>query len=70
MSTEVGVRTTPIYTLISGRLGSVTDSQALHHHQTSLFSFIFRPFIPSGCDTGGVFARQRGNSRPVWAETS
>lgn len=55
----MGVRMTPVYTLISERVGSVTDSQALNHNQASLSSFIFNRFIHSGCDTCGVFAWQR-----------
>lgn len=55
----MGVRMTPVYTLISERVGSVTDSQALNHNQASLSSFIFNRFIHSDCDTCGVFAWQR-----------
>lgn len=44
MRVEVGVRTTPVYTLISERVGSVADSQALNHNQASLSSFIFNQF--------------------------
>lgn len=62
----MGVRTTSVYTLISERVGSVTYSQTLNHNQTSLFSFLFNPFIPSGCDTCCVLAWQRETPGPFW----
>lgn len=62
----MGVGMTPVYTLISERVLSVTDSQALNQNQTSLFSFILNRFIPFGCDTCGVFAWQWETPGSSW----